>query len=177
MAQIISDICPITNEEIKTPKTLRCNHVFEEDAINEWLRGHNNCPLCGTIINRDVSFPASRIDIHMIPNYAMILIEVGFGRVVSTRIMDHFNDTNNDKLSMDVFMYRVYNGLLHDRIDYIYIEEDGENLKKKIKQILRNVYMSDCAPLLGAEQRLNWARINNIIKRSALFYIDNIIHL
>jgi len=40
--------CPITMEEIKDPFTLSCAHVFEREAIRNWLKNNNTCPICRT---------------------------------------------------------------------------------------------------------------------------------
>ena len=40
--------CPITMEEIRNPRALSCSHVFESEAIQQWLLTNNKCPLCRT---------------------------------------------------------------------------------------------------------------------------------
>jgi len=41
--------CPITMEEIKDQFTLSCAHVFEKEAIHNWLKNNNTCPICRTL--------------------------------------------------------------------------------------------------------------------------------
>ena len=47
----MENICPITLEQITNPKALQCAHIFEESAIDDWLRSNNTCPLCRTVIS------------------------------------------------------------------------------------------------------------------------------
>lgn len=42
--------CPITCEKIVTPEMIKCGHVFEKDAITQWLQINKNCPVCRTKI-------------------------------------------------------------------------------------------------------------------------------
>lgn len=44
------NVCPITQEEIVMPLRLFCGHMFEETAINQWLRGSDTCPVCRAVI-------------------------------------------------------------------------------------------------------------------------------
>ena len=38
--------CPITLKTFATPVRLPCGHVYEEFALQEWLRMSETCPLC-----------------------------------------------------------------------------------------------------------------------------------
>lgn len=39
-------LCPICHEQMKTKKSLSCNHTFCESCINIWLYDNNSCPSC-----------------------------------------------------------------------------------------------------------------------------------
>jgi hypothetical protein len=40
-------LCPITLDVMQTPVRTRCGHIFELDAISNWvLQGNGLCPLC-----------------------------------------------------------------------------------------------------------------------------------
>ncbi|MBS3904953.1 MAG: hypothetical protein KGZ39_06475 [Simkania sp.] len=39
-------ICGITREEINTAGYLHCGHVFEREAIKQWLQVAGRCPFC-----------------------------------------------------------------------------------------------------------------------------------
>lgn len=40
------DFCSVCLDEITNKCTLPCKHAFCKPCITEWLRFHNNCPLC-----------------------------------------------------------------------------------------------------------------------------------
>ncbi len=42
----IPNICPITQDVIKTPYVLDCGHIFEKNEIIEWLNEKKTCPVC-----------------------------------------------------------------------------------------------------------------------------------
>ena len=50
------DVCPICldeyhpGERICTSKTMACSHVFHQECMGEWLRDHNTCPICRTVV-------------------------------------------------------------------------------------------------------------------------------
>lgn len=47
-----SDRCPISWERFENGQNVmrinRCGHIFKENEITEWLRTHDNCPVCRT---------------------------------------------------------------------------------------------------------------------------------
>jgi hypothetical protein len=46
-------ICPITGLPIKQALTLPCTHVFEKQALEEFLRKNKHCPVCNTAVNNN----------------------------------------------------------------------------------------------------------------------------
>ena len=43
--------CPITLQEIIVPVITKCDHVFEKDAILNWIQQSVDCPVCRNILN------------------------------------------------------------------------------------------------------------------------------
>jgi hypothetical protein len=43
--------CPITLHEIIVPVVTECNHVFEKDALQNWIQQSIECPVCRKVLN------------------------------------------------------------------------------------------------------------------------------
>ncbi len=49
----ISNNCSICMSSLKNPnkiETLKCNHIFHKNCINEWFKKQNTCPMCRSVI-------------------------------------------------------------------------------------------------------------------------------
>lgn len=49
-----TESCPITNCEILDPVSTPCGHVFEKEAIINWLTQHDICPICKKEFSTDI---------------------------------------------------------------------------------------------------------------------------
>lgn len=52
----MSLICPLTGSIIQEPSTLPCNHVFEKEALEDFLKTNKNCPVCGPVLPLKLNF-------------------------------------------------------------------------------------------------------------------------
>ena len=43
--------CPITLHEIIVPVITKCDHIFEKDAILNWIQQSIECPVCRNVLN------------------------------------------------------------------------------------------------------------------------------
>ena len=50
------EICPITQLKIKNSSRLLCKHTFESDAIDQWLKYNDTCPMCRKKVKNTVTF-------------------------------------------------------------------------------------------------------------------------
>jgi hypothetical protein len=51
MVKSITNICGICLDYMDDKITiLKCNHIFHESCINEWLSSNDTCPYCRTVI-------------------------------------------------------------------------------------------------------------------------------
>ncbi len=54
-------ICPITTQIMKDPVILTDGHVYERQAIEQWLRTHNTSPITKAIVCSDTLIPCFAI--------------------------------------------------------------------------------------------------------------------
>lgn len=51
----IDDLCcPITFDPMKDPVITQCGHTFERTSLEEYMTKKNICPICRTVLNKDV---------------------------------------------------------------------------------------------------------------------------
>ena len=59
--------CTICQDRLSDPVILRCNHIFCEDCVSEWLDRESTCPLCRAIVPKAGKLRFSDGNTSMIP--------------------------------------------------------------------------------------------------------------
>jgi len=172
--------CPITMEEIKDPFTLSCAHVFEKEAIHNWLKNNNTCPICRTP-------QETENNIERIQNSNMRPIT----RNISSRgndnnnfyeIHNFFHNVNNiakeqnllsnsyidsiiDNINTNSTFYRIYNGFAFNPNDCMiceYHEDKKDLILSKLKKIYRAISFMDIDPRQNFTYLLKLKFLNTI---------------
>jgi len=58
-------VCPLTGSIIKEPSTLPCNHVFEKEALEYFLKINKFCPVCNQSLSPKLDFSGlAKLKVH-----------------------------------------------------------------------------------------------------------------
>lgn len=126
-----ADQCSVCLENMQVGQQavrLQCNHMFHENCIQRWTRGHNTCPVCREPITTEIHSQM------VIVSRMSREVHITFRFWNNSETMAVFS--RSSKIS-DIFQYLSHFALISDlgaHIQIRYVEESGMNVVFKTSE-------------------------------------------